>query len=93
MRRIFTAGAKFLVFAFAIVVFFTINQRIARADTVIINGLTFGSDGTVRVAIDTRQGCESVLHQCRTRVWQVQSSEDRLIDQTTDLLYYDQMAG
>jgi hypothetical protein len=43
MRSVFTAGAKSFVFGFAIVVFFTLNQRVARADTVVINGLTVGS--------------------------------------------------
>jgi hypothetical protein len=36
-------GARSLVFAFAIVVFLTLNQRVARAETVVINGLTVGS--------------------------------------------------
>lgn len=43
MRRLFTAGAKPLVFAFAIVVFLTLNHGVARAETVVIHGLTVGS--------------------------------------------------
>ena len=43
MKRLFTAGAKSFIFAFAIAVFLTLNQTVARADTVVINGLTVGS--------------------------------------------------
>jgi len=53
MKSVFTAGAKSLVFGFAIVVFFTLNQQVARADTVIhglsvgaFNGSIFGSNNT-----------------------------------------------
>lgn len=43
MRSVFTAATKSFVFGFAIVLFLTLNQAVARADTVVINGLTVGS--------------------------------------------------
>ena len=43
MRSLFTAGAKSLIFAFAFVVFLTLNQSVARAETLLIHGLTVGS--------------------------------------------------
>jgi len=43
MRSVLRAGAKFFVLSFVIVIFMTLNQGVARADTVIINGVTVGS--------------------------------------------------
>lgn len=43
MRSVFTAGAKSIVFGLAIIVFLTLNQGVARADTVTIHGLSIGS--------------------------------------------------
>ena len=43
MRSVFTAGAKSLVFGFAMIVFLTLNQGVARAETVTIHGLSIGS--------------------------------------------------
>lgn len=43
MNSIFTAAAKSLVFGFAIVVFMTLSQGVARAETVTIHGITLGS--------------------------------------------------
>ncbi len=43
MRSLITAGAKSLAFAFAFVVFMTLSHRVARAETVVIHGLTVGS--------------------------------------------------
>lgn len=43
MRSLFTAGAKSLVLAFAFVVFLTLTQAVAQAETLLIHGLTVGS--------------------------------------------------
>ena len=43
MSSIFKAATRSFVFGFAIVVFLTLNQEVARADTVVIHGLTVGS--------------------------------------------------
>ncbi len=43
MGSVFTAATKSFVFGVAFVVFLTLNQEVARADTVVINGLTVGS--------------------------------------------------
>ena len=43
MTRVFTAVARSLVFGFALVVFMTLSQGVAKAETVIIHGLTVGS--------------------------------------------------
>jgi len=43
MRSVCTAAIKSFGFGLAIVVFFTLNQNVARADTVVINGLTVGA--------------------------------------------------
>lgn len=43
MKPIFTAGARSLVFGFAIFVFLTLNQGVAQADTVTIHPLSIGS--------------------------------------------------
>ena len=42
MRSVCTAAIKSVIFGLAIVVFFTLNQKVARADTVVIHGLTVG---------------------------------------------------
>ena len=43
MRSVCTAATKAFGFGLAIVVFLTLNQQVARADTVVINGLTVGA--------------------------------------------------
>ena len=43
MRSIFTAGAKCLVIGFAVLVFMTMSQSVARAETVTIHGITLGA--------------------------------------------------
>lgn len=43
MKNVFTAGAKSLVLAFAFVLFLTLTQSVARAETLLIHGLTVGS--------------------------------------------------
>jgi len=43
MRSVFRAATKSFVLGLAIVAFFTLNQKVARADTVIIHGLTVGA--------------------------------------------------
>ena len=43
MKSLFTAGAKSLVLAFAFVVFLTLTQSVAQAETLLIHGLTVGS--------------------------------------------------
>ena len=43
MRSVCTSAIKSFGFGLAIVVFFTLNQKVARADTVVINGLTVGA--------------------------------------------------
>jgi len=43
MRSVFRTATKSFVFGLAIVAFFTLNQKVARADTVVIHGLTVGA--------------------------------------------------
>lgn len=43
MRSVFTAGARYFVIGFAIVIFLTMNQAVARADIVTFQGTTDGS--------------------------------------------------
>jgi PEP-CTERM motif len=43
MRSVCTAATKSFGFGLAIVIFLTLNQMVARADTVVINGLTVGA--------------------------------------------------
>jgi hypothetical protein len=43
MRNVCTAATRSLIFGLAIVAFFTLNEKVARADTVVIHGLTVGS--------------------------------------------------
>lgn len=43
MRSICTAATKSFVFGLVIVVFLILNQKVAQADTVVINGLTVGA--------------------------------------------------
>src|ERR1044072_3664520 len=43
MRNVCTVAMKSFGFGLAIVVFLTLNQQVARADTVVINGLTVGA--------------------------------------------------
>jgi PEP-CTERM motif len=43
MRTVCTAAIKSFGFGLAIVIFLTLNQAVARADTVVINGLTVGA--------------------------------------------------
>ena len=43
MRSVCTAATKAFGFGLAIVVFLILNQQVARADTVVINGLTVGA--------------------------------------------------
>ena len=43
MKSVFTAGARFLVIGFAIVIFMTINQGVARADIVTFQATTDGA--------------------------------------------------
>lgn len=51
MKSVCTAATKSFVFGFAFVVFLTLNQTVARADTVVINGLTVGSyNGSIFLA-------------------------------------------
>ena len=51
MKTLFTAGAKSLVLAFAFVVFLTLTQSVAQAETLLIHGLTVGSfNGSIFMA-------------------------------------------
>ena len=51
MKSLFTAGAKSLVLAFAFVVFLTLTQSVAQAETLLIHGLTVGSfNGSIFMA-------------------------------------------
>ena len=43
MRNVFIAGAKCLVLSFAILIFLTLNQGVAKAETVTIHGITLGA--------------------------------------------------
>ena len=43
MRNVFTAGAKCLVLGFAFLIFLTLNQGVAKAETVTIHGITLGA--------------------------------------------------
>ena len=43
MRTVFRAGAKCLVLGFAILIFMTLSQGVAKADTVTIHGITLGA--------------------------------------------------
>ena len=43
MRNVFTAGAKCLVLGSAFLIFLTLNQGVAKAETVTIHGITLGA--------------------------------------------------
>src|ERR1041384_1697081 len=43
MRSVFTAGAKSFVIGFAMLIFMTMSQGVARAETVTIHGITLGA--------------------------------------------------